>query len=57
MGPTESIGRRTGMYFTVMALGALAGPPISGIIVDTPGSYRAVGAYAGQFTAYLFYMH
>ena len=47
MGPTEDVGRRTGMYFTVMALGALAGPPISGAIHDATGSYKPVGIYAG----------
>ncbi|KAI0310462.1 MFS general substrate transporter [Amylostereum chailletii] len=48
MGRTEDLGRRTGMYFTVMALGALAGPPISGAIVDATGNYKAVGIYAGS---------
>ncbi|KZV66537.1 MFS general substrate transporter [Peniophora sp. CONT] len=47
MGPTEDVGRRTGMYFTVMAIGALAGPPISGAIHDATGSYKPVGIYAG----------
>jgi len=47
MGPVGDVGRRTGMYFTVMALGALAGPPISGAIENATGSYKAVGIYAG----------
>ncbi|KAI0314723.1 MFS general substrate transporter [Amylostereum chailletii] len=47
MGPTEDVGRRTGMYFTVTAMGALAGPPISGAIIDATGNYKAVGLYAG----------
>lgn len=47
MGTAEDVGRRTGMYFTIMAFGALAGPPISGAIQDATGSYKPVGIYAG----------
>jgi MCP family monocarboxylic acid transporter-like MFS transporter 10 len=49
MGPVEDVGRRTGMYFSVMAIGALAGPPISGAIASATGGYEAVGIYAGTF--------
>ncbi|PAV23574.1 MFS general substrate transporter [Pyrrhoderma noxium] len=48
LGDTGDVGRRTGMYFSVMALGALAGPPISGAIAEATGSYKPVGIYAGS---------
>ncbi|KZV66522.1 MFS general substrate transporter [Peniophora sp. CONT] len=47
MGPTEDVGRRSGMCFTIMSLGALAGTPISGAIQDATGSYKPAGVYAG----------
>ena len=47
LGESSDVGRRTGMYFTIVSLGALAGPPISGAIVHATGSYTAVGIFAG----------
>ena len=47
MGESADVGRRTGMYFTIVSLGALAGPPISGAIEHTRGGYTAVGIFAG----------
>lgn len=47
-GETGDVGRRTGMYFTVLAFGAIAGPPISGAINVATGSYTIVGIYAGM---------
>ncbi|KAJ7231881.1 major facilitator superfamily domain-containing protein [Mycena haematopus] len=47
MGDVEDIGRRTGMALTLAALGALAGPPISGAINTATGGFDAVGYYAG----------
>ena len=47
MGDMHDAGRRTGMALTCMALGAIAGPPISGAIVDVTGGFKAVGYYAG----------
>ena len=47
MGDRQTIGIRLGMYFTIVALGALAGPPISGAINTATGGYKAVGYYAG----------
>ncbi|KAF8887426.1 major facilitator superfamily domain-containing protein [Mucidula mucida] len=47
LGSTDDIGRRTGMQMTVMALGALAGPPISGAIRQAHSDYTLVGVYAG----------
>ncbi|KAI9438146.1 MFS general substrate transporter [Lactarius indigo] len=47
LGASEDVGRRTGMYFTILSLGALAGPPISGAINQATGGYTAVGIFAG----------
>jgi len=47
-GETSDIGRRTGMYMTIMSFGALAGPPISGAINTSTGGYKDVGIYAGM---------
>ncbi len=35
------------MLFTLSAIGALCGPPISGAVHDATGAYDAAGAYAG----------
>lgn len=48
MGETHDVGLRMGMYFTILALGALAGPPISGAINQSTGGYKDVGYYAGM---------
>ena len=47
MGETQTVGLRVGMFFSILALGALAGPPISGAINTASGGYKAVGFYAG----------
>ncbi|KAI0306270.1 MFS general substrate transporter [Multifurca ochricompacta] len=47
LGDSTDIGRRTGMYFTILSFGALAGPPISGAINHATAGYTAVGIYAG----------
>lgn len=47
MGDTGDVGRRSGMYMTLLSFGALAGPPISGAINTATGGYKAVGIYAG----------
>ncbi|KAF8981552.1 major facilitator superfamily domain-containing protein [Cyathus striatus] len=49
-GGSEDLGRRTGMYFSIISLGALAGPPLSGAISSTHGGFHAVGWYAGKCT-------
>jgi MFS family permease len=49
MGDSSDVGRRIGMFLTVLSLGALAGPPISGAIAHATGGYTAVGIYAGKF--------
>jgi MCP family monocarboxylic acid transporter-like MFS transporter 10 len=47
LGSSADVGRRTGMYFTITSLGALAGPPISGAIIHATGGYTPVGIFAG----------
>ncbi|KIY49057.1 MFS general substrate transporter [Fistulina hepatica ATCC 64428] len=48
MGEIGDVGRRTGMALTITAVGALAGPPISGAINNATGGYTVVGYYAGS---------
>lgn len=47
MGEVGDVGRRTGMFLTVTALGLLIGPPISGAINARTGGFKEVGYYAG----------
>ncbi|RPD52525.1 MFS general substrate transporter [Lentinus tigrinus ALCF2SS1-6] len=47
MGRTQRIGVLVGMSSTIMALGAVAGPPISGAINSSTGGFKFVGIYAG----------
>ncbi|KAH9993846.1 major facilitator superfamily domain-containing protein [Russula vinacea] len=47
-GDSTDVGRRTGMYLTILSLGSLAGPPISGAINRATGGYSVVGIYAGS---------
>ena len=49
MGEPWDVGRRTGMFATISAVGGLTGPPISGAISSATGDFKAVGYYAGQF--------
>lgn len=48
MGDTSDVGRRTGMLMTVMTVGAVVGPPISGAIYSRTGGFDYVGVYAGE---------
>ncbi|KAJ7655398.1 MFS general substrate transporter [Mycena rosella] len=48
LGDIADVGRRSGMAMTLTAIGALAGPPISGAINTASGGYSAVGYYAGS---------
>ncbi|KAF7351027.1 MFS domain-containing protein [Mycena sanguinolenta] len=48
LGDIADVGRRSGMAMTLTAIGALAGPPISGAIYSASGGYSAVGYYAGS---------
>ncbi|KAJ7655737.1 major facilitator superfamily domain-containing protein [Mycena polygramma] len=48
LGDMADVGRRSGMAMSLTAIGALAGPPISGAINSATGGYAAVGYYAGS---------
>lgn len=50
MGDIRDAGRRTGLAGSAIALGAVAGPPISGAIIQSPGGYKSVGGYAGTLS-------
>lgn len=47
MGDMDDTGRRIGIAMSGIALGAVAGPPISGALLQTSGGFVAVGCYAG----------
>ena len=47
MGPIEDVGMRISMALTLVTAGVIAGPPISGAIVDGTGSFKNVGYYGG----------
>ena len=47
MGDMHDAGRRTGLAMTGIALGAVAGPPISGALIKTTGGFHTVSYYAG----------
>ncbi|KAK7460507.1 hypothetical protein VKT23_009227 [Stygiomarasmius scandens] len=48
LGELSDFGSRAGMQMTLMALGALTGPPISGAILHLHDDFRPVGIYAGS---------
>jgi len=48
MGEANDVGRRLGMSLSVLAIGGLIGPPISGAINTASGGFKAVGYYAGS---------
>ncbi|KAL9715553.1 hypothetical protein Ac2012v2_002213 [Leucoagaricus gongylophorus] len=48
LGDEGDIGRRVGMFLTVIAFGALAGPPISGAINKRTNGFEIVGTFAGS---------
>ena len=47
MGDIHDAGRRTGIATSAIALGAVAGPPISGAIIQNPDGFKTVSYYAG----------
>jgi MFS family permease len=49
LGGEGDIGRRIGMFMSILAIGALCGPPISGTIQASTGSFHLVGVFAGEF--------
>jgi MCP family monocarboxylic acid transporter-like MFS transporter 10 len=50
MGEMHDAGRRTGTFLTCIALGAVAGPPISGAIAQVTDGFKSVGYYAGTIS-------
>ncbi|KAJ7712357.1 MFS general substrate transporter [Mycena metata] len=48
MGGIEDLGRRLGAINTIAGVGALCGPPISGLFADSRLGYIAVGYFAGS---------
>lgn len=48
MGDMEDAGRRVGMFMSLVAFGATAGPPISGAISAASRGFVAAGLYAGS---------
>lgn len=48
LGGEGDIGRRIGMFMTILAVGALCGPPISGAIQVSTGSFKMTGVFAGE---------
>lgn len=48
-GGEGDIGRRIGMLWSITAVGALVGPPISGAINSRTDGFKDVGLYAGAF--------
>lgn len=53
LGDTKDVGRRLGMFMSILSLGALAGPPISGAINTATGGFEDVGYYAGANRVYV----
>lgn len=53
LGDTGDVGRRLGMFMSILAIGALIGPPISGAINTATGGFHVVGYYAGTCSEHL----
>ena len=47
MGGMHDAGRRIGIAWSAVAIGAVAGPPISGAIIQGPGGFKFAGYYSG----------
>ncbi|OJA11207.1 hypothetical protein AZE42_05765 [Rhizopogon vesiculosus] len=47
MGDIKDAGRRAGMFMTLCAFGAIAGPPISGALISPTKGFVYTGYYAG----------
>ncbi|KAG6876783.1 hypothetical protein C0993_000475, partial [Termitomyces sp. T159_Od127] len=48
LGPAGDLGSWVGMFVSISAFGALAGPPISGAIKTASGGFEAAGYYGGS---------
>ncbi|THH29835.1 hypothetical protein EUX98_g4345 [Antrodiella citrinella] len=53
MGSKHNVGTKVGMGMSIIAIGAISGPPISGAINTSSGGYKAVGYYAGTLGDHL----
>lgn len=47
----RKLGVRMGMVFTIVSFATLTGPPISGALIDSTGSYVAAQAFSGASLA------
>lgn len=47
-GETADVGRRMGLYMSLIACSTVVGPPISGAILENSGKFDGVGAWAGS---------
>ena len=47
MGNVHDVGSRVGICMSILAIGAVAGPPISGAINTATGNFNITGIYAG----------
>ena len=48
LGKPDEVGERLGLFFTIIAFGAMCGPPVSGAIWKASGGWEIVGVYAGK---------
>jgi len=48
LGKPNEVGERSGLMFTIIAFGAMCGPPISGAIRKASEGWELVGIYAGK---------
>ena len=48
LGDIEDVGRRAGMIMTITSFGSVAGPPISGALIQATGGFAATGYFAGS---------
>lgn len=48
LGKPDEVGERLGLFFTIIAFGAMCGPPISGAIWQASEGWEIVGVYAGK---------
>lgn len=48
LGKPNEVGERSGLLFTIVAFGAMCGPPISGAVRKASEGWGFVGIYAGK---------
>ncbi|KAF9262353.1 MFS general substrate transporter [Marasmius fiardii PR-910] len=54
MGPITEVGHRIGIMLTILAFGALLGPPMAGLVNSNYG-LKPMGFYAGQLPCFDFF--